>query len=878
MSFVCDLCGSTCTTQNGLNRHRDSAKCKKLQKSNGNSTSIFKQENITDSSTNKSSANLQIFNNQINIIKNCLDILYADGTHSFDALKIIIPIFIIKMIDISNKNHDFLTDLNNYTYKEDYEKEYIEDNIKYLNYSNILADCGKDISEEIKDHIKGAILVLKYHNLLKDKLSNLEPIFPPNNNTLDKLIIEIDRFQTGPNNTDIIADAYEHILNKFKIGKDYGQFFTPKKIQNIIINHVKPIYPVDSSTNQFLTDKESLNYAYDPACGSGGFMIRVLDYLNTPYLKHNFNMMHILNQYVGGNDNSRDANLIWLTNVFTATSYIPPNFKYMDSLREFNENKYNYIFTNPPYGLKLEWKDTMSGQELITNGYNLNINSSNKAWSIPIKINNGVAQFMQLIGSLLKIGGIAAYVIPHAGENLISSGVFKDIRIMLLLTHHIYGYVELDKNIFKNTSVKTCIIFMQKRREYKDVMKIKDGNIIWLKNYEADYSISFGHIEKDEIKWDATKKYSELGNNLEIRYKTEVNIEINNQNFEMIKLKDICEIKRGKSITVAQFIQGPYKVIGGGKSETGYHNEYIVEPNTILIANTGNGGAGLVSRYNEKVFVASTCYYLTNFKIDIDQNYLYIILKYLLQNKIYSLRTGSTIAALKPDKLNELDIPMCDINSQQSIYDNYMTKYNKYNESRNNLINLKNEKLDMLFDKLQLIYKQPFQNYKLRDICEIKRGKTITIANFIPGPYKVIGGGKTETGYHNEFNAIENSILIANTGNGGAGLVSRYNECVFVSSTCFYLINYKIELNNDYLYYILKYLLQDKIYNLRKGSTIAGIKSEDLYEIDVPICESYYQEIIVNKINEYLNEYDHYDKLINIYEEYIKNLNIIYFG
>src|SRR5690606_21926881 len=99
---------------------------------------------------------------------------------------------------------------------------------------------------------------------------------------------------------------------------------------------------------------------------------------------------------------------------------------------------------------------------------------------------------------------------------------------------------------------------------------------------------------------------------------------------------------------------------------------------------------------------------------------------------------------------------------------------------------------------------------KLEEICYFKGGKQLARDNYIKGNYPVIGGGQSPSGYHNNYNMNENTILCSSSG-AYAGFISRYDTKVWASD-CF-SINIKNinELNKKYLYYYLKYI-QNNIY------------------------------------------------------------------
>ncbi len=87
----------------------------------------------------------------------------------------------------------------------------------------------------------------------------------------------------------------------------------------------------------------------------------------------------------------------------------------------------------------------------------------------------------------------------------------------------------------------------------------------------------------------------------------------------------------------------------------------------------------------------------------------------------------------------------------------------------------------------------------LGEVCEFKRGKVLPLAKCNKsGPYPVIGGGIKPFANHDEFNMLENSILVSQSG-ANAGYISRYDTKVWASD-CF-SISYD---NNNFLFYFLK--------------------------------------------------------------------------
>jgi type I restriction enzyme S subunit len=132
------------------------------------------------------------------------------------------------------------------------------------------------------------------------------------------------------------------------------------------------------------------------------------------------------------------------------------------------------------------------------------------------------------------------------------------------------------------------------------------------------------------------------------------------------------------------------------------------------------------------------------------------------------------------------------------------------------------------------------------EVCDFKNGKGIKKDTLIEGEYPVIGGGKKPMGFHNEYNAGENTILCSSSG-ANAGFISKYDKKVWASD-CFSIIPKNNSINNTYLYYLLK-TIEDKIYKLQTGTAQPHIYSKDLQNIKIPIPSLERQKEIIKYLD-----------------------------
>ena len=139
-------------------------------------------------------------------------------------------------------------------------------------------------------------------------------------------------------------------------------------------------------------------------------------------------------------------------------------------------------------------------------------------------------------------------------------------------------------------------------------------------------------------------------------------------------------------------------------------------------------------------------------------------------------------------------------------------------------------------------FKEEWQLFKLKDIVEIKSGKSplkensSDIKNEIY-QFPIISGGTKITNYYKEYNQNENTITISCRGE--AGYVFFQKNKFYLSNCCLSLkiINKKVLIN--YLYFYLK-SKQRKLYLLQQTTSIPAINVENLKNIKiyVPVNES----------------------------------------
>ena len=161
-----------------------------------------------------------------------------------------------------------------------------------------------------------------------------------------------------------------------------------------------------------------------------------------------------------------------------------------------------------------------------------------------------------------------------------------------------------------------------------------------------------------------------------------------------------------------------------------------------------------------------------------------------------------------------------------------------------------------------------WENVKLGDIIEIKKGTYITKKESKEGPYPVILGGQEPAYYIDTFNHAGKAIVISRSG-ASAGYVSFWNEPIFVTDG--FLIEPKSNVNVDFLYYLIK-SHQAELQGKQGGAAIPHVNPRIINAIEVKLPPISIQEQIVERLSAYDDLIENYHKQIKLLEEAAQRL------
>ncbi|WP_297103392.1 N-6 DNA methylase [uncultured Devosia sp.] len=273
---------------------------------------------------------------------------------------------------------------------------------------------------------------------------------------------------------DALGAAFEVMINPGMKG-DKGQYFTPRHVVQMCIDVLNP------------RDNESI---FDPACGSGGFLIYTMDKVFKDIASDRDDQSEILeNQkdyastYVFGMDYDRTLAkvakaymLIWgdgRSNIAVADGL---NENYWDQAtqakfmvgagKERKPRGFDIIATNPPFAGDIKAEDTLSKYEIA---YKIKGNKRKRLSQV-----SRDKLFIERCISLLNPNGRMAIVLPRG---VLKNYNDENIRRHIITHCRIVAVVGLTGDMFKPyTNTKTCVLFVQKRPQKLDDIALAEAD------------------------------------------------------------------------------------------------------------------------------------------------------------------------------------------------------------------------------------------------------------------------------------------------------------------------------------------------------------------------------------------------------------------
>ncbi len=703
--------------------------------------------------------------------------------------------------------------------------------------------------------------------------------------SLRTVLHQIDQFAKAMDESehegkrDVFGDTYEYLLSKLAQAGTSGQFRTPRHIIEFIVNVVKP---------------QKGETIIDPAVGTAGFLVKAFEYLRKEYTtpetfatggsfdklnnaEHTFLLEHtftgfdsdedmikfgMMNLYLHG---LKDAKLI-RQNTLTDTAG--------------TRDKYDVVLANPPFSGKLN-KDSVAEE---------------------LQMNTGATEilFLRYMLRHLTDKGRIGVIVPDGIISNSSSSTYTSLRKMLI-DDGLWCVVSLHSGVFKPyASVKTHVLFIDKEmRSSKDILFVNitndgfsDGaakrpipgsqmsevlNLVdRFKKGEFDVSDIAHIVSKDSL---LGNKAHVLNPNL---YKEVI---LTNHDYDVVKLKEIAEILKGKSSSTKSEPGNYPLVLTARERKTSKTYDYDADAVLVpLISSTGHGKADIknVHIQSGKFAAANLLGVIVPDQNKVDVRYLHAYIDHIKDHIAKSKMSGSTNVSMKISDLGDVNVILPPLSLQRKIADEIDNKREAIAHAQATIAALERERA--YFDPSARAAREKWPIVKLGELVEVIGGGTPSkaVSKFYDGNIRwatirdMANRVIDDTELHITPEAVDNSstniipadnVIIATR--VGLGKVSIVTHDTAINQDLKSLIpKDEKTLSKQYLVNIME-SLAEKIVTSGTGSTVKGVTTDFVKNIEFPLPPLETQREIAAQFAEEAQIIAANRKLIGIYEQKI---------
>ena len=245
---------------------------------------------------------------------------------------------------------------------------------------------------------------------------------------------------------DVLGQAYEYLIKRFAdlSNKKAGEFYTPRSVVQLMVS---------------ILDPQEGETAYDPACGTAGMLIGVVQ-----HVKDLGGKVQMLYGRLFGQERNLTTSAIARMNLFL---HGIEDFQIVrgDTLRDsafYTEDvlaKFDCVIANPPFSLKL-WGDDLWTSDRFGRNFA----------GVPPAKSADFAWLQHMIVSMAPKTGRLAVVLPQG--SLFRMGVEGRIRETIVRRDQVEAMISMGPNLFYGTTLAPCIWIVRDRKPDRSKGKV----------------------------------------------------------------------------------------------------------------------------------------------------------------------------------------------------------------------------------------------------------------------------------------------------------------------------------------------------------------------------------------------------------------------
>ncbi len=408
-----------------------------------------------------------------NFIWSIADLLRGDYKQS-DYGKIILPFTVLRRLDCvlkptKQKVLDYLPKLKSMKIKNtepmlNKEAGFNFHNKSKLDFEKLKADPD-NIAANLRNYINGFSSggreIIEYFSF-NDQITRLDEA-----NLLFLVASRFSEVDLHPDNISGIEMGYvfEELIRKFSelSNETAGEHFTPREVIRLMVNLLF------LNDKEILTKKGIVKTMYDPACGTGGMLSVTEDYLRDLNPRAS---LEVFGQEVNPESYAICKSDMLIKGQNTANIKFGNSFT-MDGLEG---DKFDYMLSNPPFGV--EWKkvQTHIKKEHETKGFGGRFGAG-----LP-RISDGSFLFLQhMIFKMKPSNNGTRLGIVFNGSPLFSGGAGSgesEIRKWIIENDMLEAIIAMPDQLFYNTGIFTYIWILTNRKPVERKGKIQVVNAV----------------------------------------------------------------------------------------------------------------------------------------------------------------------------------------------------------------------------------------------------------------------------------------------------------------------------------------------------------------------------------------------------------------
>lgn len=276
------------------------------------------------------------------------------------------------------------------------------------------------------------------------------------------LVENLESISLSKTDLDIKGKVFQKFFADFFKGTA-GQYFTPLNIVRFMVE---------------CFDLRQNDLVLDPSCGSGGFLLQTLQYMQEKSKKldgeynqkrfwHSFAEKNLYGiEISGGISQTAKMNMIihddGHTNVITADG-LDSFENFIKKNNKFQKNTFNFIFTNPPFGSSIPAsKPYFEDFSFAKSEVHFIDKIIDKKSPKDLSAQKSEVLFLERYFEFLKEGGIVACVLP---DGILTNSSLQNVRDYLLERFYLLASFSLPQHTFSNygAGVKSSILVLKKK-------------------------------------------------------------------------------------------------------------------------------------------------------------------------------------------------------------------------------------------------------------------------------------------------------------------------------------------------------------------------------------------------------------------------------